>query len=159
MSFPWTYKNFQLTRRKTPLLALESFGSLVQNFVYLSTFCKINDKVTTKIVSCLYEQISPFKHYLTLIIYGGSPYDISLNGSLLDIPDEPPCYVRQCSLYAYLILYSLYEICLGVLHYISLYALSLHSTLPHLRVPFLHMLGGIRELVLCYVINSNYHYI
>ena len=39
------------------------------------------------------------------------------------------CYVRQCSLFAYLILSSLYEMCLGVLHYISLYALSLHSTL------------------------------
>ena len=37
---------------------------------------------------------------------------------------------------AYLILYSLYEMCLGVLHYNSLYALSLHSTLAHLWVPF-----------------------
>ena len=39
------------------------------------------------------------------------------------------CYVRQCSLFAYLILSSLYEMCLGGLHYNSLYALSLHSTL------------------------------
>ena len=46
------------------------------------------------------------------------------------------CYVRQCSLYAYLLLISLYEMCLGELHYISLYALSLHSTLAHLWVPF-----------------------
>ena len=69
------------------------------------------------------------------------------------------CYVRQCSLYTYLILNSLYEMCLGVLHYISLYALSLHSTLAHLQVSFLCMLGGIRELALCDVINSNYHYI
>ena len=30
----------------------------------------------------------------------------------------------------------LYETCLGVLHYISLYALSLHSTLSHHWVPF-----------------------
>ena len=42
--------------------------------------------------------------------------------------------------------------CLGGLHYISLYALSLHSTLAHLWFPFLCMLGGIRELVLCDVI-------
>ena len=39
----------------------------------------------------------------------------------------------------------LYMICLGGLHYYSLYALSLHSTLAHLWVPFLHVLGGIRE--------------
>ena len=58
-----------------------------------------------------------------------------VNGSHFDIPDEPPCYVRQCSLYAYLLLISLYEMCLGVLCYISLYALSLHSTLTHLWVP------------------------
>ena len=31
---------------------------------------------------------------------------------------------------------TLYEMCLGVLCYISLYALSLHSTLDHLWVPF-----------------------
>ena len=53
------------------------------------------------------------------------------------------------ALYAYLILISLYAMRLGVLHYISLYALSLHSTLAHLQVPFLCMLGRIRELVLC----------
>ena len=41
--------------------------------------------------------------------------------------------------------------CLGILYYISLYALSLHSTLAHLWVPFLHMLGRIRELELCNV--------
>ena len=41
----------------------------------------------------------------------------------------------------------LYMICLGGLHYNSLYALSLHSTLPHLQVPFLCMLGRIREQV------------
>ena len=35
--------------------------------------------------------------------------------------------------------------CLGGLHYNSLYALNLHSTLAHLQVPFLHMLGRIRE--------------
>ena len=69
------------------------------------------------------------------------------------------CYVRQCSLFAYLILNSLYEMCLGLLHYISLYALSLHSTLAHLWVPFLHVLGRIRELALCNVINSNCYYI
>ena len=39
----------------------------------------------------------------------------------------------------------LYMICLGGLHYNSLYALSLHSTLARLQVPFLCMLGGIRE--------------
>ena len=69
------------------------------------------------------------------------------------------CYVRQCSLCACLILYSLYEMCLGVLCYISLYALSLHSTLAHLQVPFLCVLGRIRELALHDVINSNFHYI
>ena len=69
------------------------------------------------------------------------------------------CYVRQCSLYAYLILSSLYVMCLGILCYISLYALSLHSTLAHLQVPFLCTLGRIRELVLCDIINSNYYYI
>ena len=69
------------------------------------------------------------------------------------------CYVRQCSLFAYLILSSLYEMCLGVLHSISLYALSLHSTLAHLWVPFLCMLGGIRELALQNIINSNCYYI
>ena len=57
------------------------------------------------------------------------------------------CYVRQCSLFAYLIISFLYEMCLGGFHYNSLYALSLHSTLAHLWVPFLHMLGGIREQV------------
>ena len=31
---------------------------------------------------------------------------------------------------------TLYEMCLGILHYNSLYALSLHSTLAHLWVPF-----------------------
>ena len=36
-------------------------------------------------------------------------------------------------------------ICLGGLHYDSLYALSLHSTFACLWVPFLCMLGGIRE--------------
>ena len=71
--------------------------------------------------------------------------DICSNGSLFNIPDEPPCYVRQCSLFAYLILSSLYEMCLGGLCYISLYALSLHSTLAYLWVPFLCMLGRIRE--------------
>ena len=35
--------------------------------------------------------------------------------------------------------------CLGVLHYNSFCALSLHSTLAHLWVPFLHVLGRIRE--------------
>ena len=35
-----------------------------------------------------------------------------------------------------LILISLYEMCLGILHYISLYALILHSTLAHHQVPF-----------------------
>ena len=49
---------------------------------------------------------------------------------------EAECYVRQCSLLDDLILNSLYEICLGVLCYISLYALSLHSTFAHLWVPF-----------------------
>ena len=46
------------------------------------------------------------------------------------------CYVRQYSLKACLILNSLYEICLGVLCYNSLYALILHSTLAHHWVPF-----------------------
>ena len=69
------------------------------------------------------------------------------------------CYVRQWSLYAYLILSSLYEMCLGVLCYISLYTLSLHSTLAHLWVPFLCVLGGIGELALHNVINSNCYYI
>ena len=55
------------------------------------------------------------------------------------------CYVRQCSLFAYLLLISLYEMCLGGLHYNSLYALSLHSTLACLWVPFLCVLGRIRE--------------
>ena len=32
--------------------------------------------------------------------------------------------------------YFLYEMCLGVLHYISSYALILHSTLAHHWVPF-----------------------
>ena len=80
--------------------------------------------------------------------------DIPFNGSLFDIPDEPSCYVRQFSLYAYLILISLYEMCLRQLHYITLYALSLHSTFAHLWV-----LAGIRQLALCKVINSNFHYI
>ena len=35
--------------------------------------------------------------------------------------------------------------CLGVLHYISLYALSSQSTLAHLWVPFLCMLGRINK--------------
>ena len=35
--------------------------------------------------------------------------------------------------------------CLGGLCYISLYALNLQSTLAHLWVPFLCMLGIIRE--------------
>ena len=69
------------------------------------------------------------------------------------------CYVRQCSLFVYLMLSSLYEMCLRVLHYISLYALSLHSTLACLWVPFLHVLGRIRELALHDVINSNCYYI
>ena len=72
---------------------------------------------------------------MILIIYGGSPYDISLNGSLFEIPDKPSCYVRQCLLYAYFATL-FFEMCLGVLHYNSLYALSLHSTLAHLWVPF-----------------------
>ena len=33
-------------------------------------------------------------------------------------------------------LISLYEMCLGVLHYVSLYALNLHSTFAHLWVLF-----------------------
>ena len=74
-------------------------------------------------------------------------FDIPSNSFLFEIPDEPPCYVRQCSLFAYLLLSSLHEMCLGGLHYISLYALSLHSTLAHFQVPFLHMLGRIREQV------------
>ena len=82
----------------------------------------------------------------------------TINGSFFDIPDEPLCYVRQCSLFDNLILNSLYEMCLGVLHYISLYALSLQSTLAHLQVPFLCMLGGIRELALHDIINSNFYY-
>ena len=67
------------------------------------------------------------------------------NGSLFEIPDKPPCYVRKCSLFASLLLISLYEMCLGVLCYNSLYALSLHSTLACLWVPFLCLLGRIRE--------------
>ena len=87
-------------------------------------------------------------------------FEILANGSLFEnIPDEPPWYVRQCSLFDNLILNTLYEMCLGVLPYISLYALSLHSILAHLWVPFLHMLGEIRELTLCDVINSNFYYI
>ena len=39
----------------------------------------------------------------------------------------------------------LYMKCLGGLHYNSLYALSLHSTLAHLQVHFLCMLGRIRQ--------------
>ena len=42
----------------------------------------------------------------------------SLSFLFFEILDEPPCYVRQCSVYAYLLLISLYEMCLGVLHYI-----------------------------------------
>ena len=41
----------------------------------------------------------------------------------------------------------LYMKCLGGLYYNSLYPMSLHSTLAHLRVPFLCMVGGIREQV------------
>ena len=41
----------------------------------------------------------------------------------------------------------LYMKCLGGLHYNLLYALSLHSTFAHLQVPFLHVLGRIREQV------------
>ena len=90
--------------------------------------------------------------------HDGSPFDVSqLMVLFFEILNEPPCYVRQCSLFAYLILSSLHEMCLWVLHYISLYALSLHSTFAHLRVPFLCMLGRIRELVLHDIINSNYY--
>ena len=46
------------------------------------------------------------------------------------------CYVRQCLPFAYLLLISLHEMCLGGLHYNSLYALSLHSALAHLQIPF-----------------------
>ena len=63
-------------------------------------------------------------------------FEISFNSSLFDILDEAPCYVRQCSLYAYLLHISLYEMCLGMLHYISLYTLTLHSTLAHHQVTF-----------------------
>ena len=69
------------------------------------------------------------------------------------------CYVMQCSSFAYLILNSLYEMCLGVLHCISLYALSLHSTIGCLQVPFLCVLSKIKELVLHDVIHSNCYYI
>ena len=85
-----------------------------------------------------------------------------LSGSLFEIPDEPPCYVIQCSLYAKfnaLMLISFYKMCLGILHYISLYALNLHSTFAHLCVPFLWVLARIGELALCKVMISNSHYI
>ena len=42
------------------------------------------------------------------------------NGGMQTLIMSLHCYVRQCSLYVYLILVSLHEMCLGVLHYISL---------------------------------------
>ena len=88
----------------------------------------------------------------------GSLSDFPLNGSLFDIPDEPPCYVRQCSLYAYLILIFICNVSKG-LHYISLYALSLHSTFTHLRVPFTLGVSQNKRTRTLQGKNSNFHYI
>ena len=70
---------------------------------------------------------------------------LTVNGSLFDIWDEPPCYVRECSLLCIIATYFFISNVSRGLCYNSLYALSLHSTLAHLWAPFLCMLGRIRE--------------
>ena len=163
MSFPWTYKFSQFTRRKILLLALESFWlPWCKIFVYelsklpLRLYHAFRNKIHHLSISWLYFSMVVLLMISLLMVF---LFEIPSNGSLFEIPDDPLCYVSQCSLFAYLILSSLYEMCLGVLHYNSLYALSLHSTLAHLWIPFLCMLGGIRELVLHDIINSSCYYI
>ena len=72
------------------------------------------------------------------------------------------CYVIQSSLQAKfdaLILISLYVLCLGVLHYDSLYALNLHSTFARHWVPFSLGVSQNKKLALLEVMNSNSSYI
>ena len=128
MSFPWTYTFFQFTRRKTPLLVLESFWLPWHKICLSMNSVKLMSKLPLR----LYHAFMNKCYHLSiswLYCLNGFLFDISSNGSLFEIPDEPPCYVRQCSLFAYLVLSSLYEMCLGVLCYISLYELSLQSSL------------------------------
>ena len=47
-------------------------------------------KLLLRLYHAFMNKILPFKHYLILICYGGSPYDLSFNGSLFDIQDRPP---------------------------------------------------------------------
>ena len=49
-----------------------------------------------------------------------------------------------------------FKICLQVLSYNSLYALSLHQPCSFFGFPVLHMLGGIRGLVHIKVITNTY---
>ena len=65
---------------------------------------------------------------------------------IFGIPDEPPCYVRQCSLVLYIVLN--FVKCLGFyMHFISLYgALSLHNCSISGSLVFAH-LGSINKIV------------
>ena len=100
-----------------------------------------------------------FSKFLLKFYFSGSPFEISFNGSLFEIPERPPCYVRQYSLEASLILVSLYEMCLGVFHYISLYVLILHSTLACHQVPFSLGVSQNKKTSALQSNNSNSHYI
>ena len=64
---------------------------------------------------------------------------------IFGIPDEPPCYVRQCSLVLNIVL-NFFK-CLGFyMHYISLYgALSLHSCSSSGSLVFAHF-GSINKI-------------
>ena len=53
-------------------------------------FDLLDDWVTFKIFPLLFK--------LSVKIVSPFFFKISFNGSLFEIPDEPPCYVRQCSL-------------------------------------------------------------
>ena len=102
-----------------------------------SLFDILNDRSTYNILK---KNVLYALNFLQKFWYRGFPLlKFPLSGSLFEILDEPLCYVIQCSPYAKfdaLMLTSLYEMCIGVLHYIYLYTLNLHSTFAHLWVPF-----------------------
>ena len=86
---------------------------------------------------------------ISAIIFITVSSEIDIWGFLLifGILDEPPCYVRQCSLMLIIVL-NFFE-CLGFyMHYISLYgALSLHNCSSSGSLVFAH-LGSINKITL-----------
>ena len=130
MSFPWTYKF--LLEGKHLFWHKKAFGYPGTKIFTYGLSVKLMSKLPLRLYhACMnkFYHLSISWLYLYIFLLMVLLFQIPSSCSLFEIPDVPPCYVRQCSLFAYLIHSSLHEICLGGLHLNSLYALSLHSTL------------------------------